>query len=194
MTAPGTLAIYAAPPFAEICRLLRRLGLDAARGERALAGPGASALHVFAWLLTAGAVRFRRACLCGLSAVSTLRASLGWLWIVEKQRPDAWDMTGACDLSAWRGNHPLLRPGQPEHQLHSVQPDVRLPNLEFTSCHAFLMSWIVRSFLAVLLAVSLFGATVMRYRPDLRRRSRQLPIRAAKAIALRTRHAASPAK
>ena len=52
----------------------------------------------------------------------------------------------------------FLRPGRLDQQQHSVN---RLCVVEIvSSCHARRMSWIVRSFLAVLLAVSLFGAAV----------------------------------
>ena len=63
--------------------------------------PGILSLAVFAWLLTLAPSDFAGRAYAAYGGVY-IAASLGWLWLVEKQRPDAWDMTGAaiCVLGA----------------------------------------------------------------------------------------------
>ena len=56
--------------------------------------PGVLSLLLFAWLLTlvpSGAAGRAYAAYGGIYVM----ASILWLWIVEQQRPDRWDVTGA---------------------------------------------------------------------------------------------------
>ena len=96
-----TAAIYAAAALAEIAGCFAfwawlRLGHSAV-----WAVAGVAALIAFAWLLTLVEVVAAGRAYAAYGGVY-IAASLGWLWLVEKQRPDAWDMTGAaiCVLGA----------------------------------------------------------------------------------------------
>ena len=62
--------------------------------------PAAASLALFAWLLTLHPTASGR--VYAAYGGVYIAASLVWLWLVEKQRPDAWDMTGAaiCLLGA----------------------------------------------------------------------------------------------
>ena len=64
---------------------------------RALFGwsPGLLSLAVFAWLLTLALSDFAGRAYAAYGGVY-IAASLVWLWAVEKQRPDTWDMTGVA--------------------------------------------------------------------------------------------------
>jgi small multidrug resistance family-3 protein len=63
--------------------------------------PGLVSLAMFAWLLTLAPSDFAGRSYAAYGGVY-IAASLFWLWVVEKQRPDAWDMTGAafCAIGA----------------------------------------------------------------------------------------------
>jgi small multidrug resistance family-3 protein len=63
--------------------------------------PGLGGLAVFAWLLTFAPAEFAGRTYAAYGGVY-IAASLVWLWSVEKQRPDTWDVTGAtvCLLGA----------------------------------------------------------------------------------------------
>ena len=89
-----TAAIYAAAALAEIAGCFAfwawlRLGASAW-----WLAPGLVALGLFAWLLT-----FIESDAAGRAYAAYggvyIAASLMWLWLVEKQRPDTWDVTGA---------------------------------------------------------------------------------------------------
>jgi small multidrug resistance family-3 protein len=56
--------------------------------------PGVAALVAFAWLLALTPPAFAGRAYAAYGGVY-IAASLGWLWAVEGQRPDAWDVTGA---------------------------------------------------------------------------------------------------
>ena len=101
MTAPATLAIYAGAALAEIAGCFAvwawmRQGLSAL-----WLVPGILSLAVFAWLLTLAPSDFAGRAYAAYGGVY-IAASLVWLWAVEKQRPDAWDLSGAmlCFLGA----------------------------------------------------------------------------------------------
>ena|SRR5690625_2317162 len=94
MTAVSTLSIYAAAAVAEIGGCFAawawlRLGASAL-----WLVPGIASLAVFAWLLTLAPLDFAGRAYAAYGGVY-IAASLVWLWAVEGQRPDAWDLTGA---------------------------------------------------------------------------------------------------
>ena len=72
MNAPGTLAIYIGAALAEI----------------------AGCFAVWAWMRQAPSDFAGRA-YAAYGGVY-IAASLLWLWLIEKQRPDTWDLTGAA--------------------------------------------------------------------------------------------------
>lgn len=101
MTAPATLAIYAAAALAEIAGCFTvwawmRLGASAL-----WLLPGVVSLAAFAWALTLAPSDFAGRAYAAYGGVY-IAASLAWLWVIEGQRPDAWDLTGAilCLLGA----------------------------------------------------------------------------------------------
>lgn len=57
--------------------------------------PGAVSLAVFAWLLTLHPVSGAGRVYAAYGGVY-IAASLFWLWLVEHQRPDRWDLFGAA--------------------------------------------------------------------------------------------------
>ena len=57
--------------------------------------PAMISLGVFAWLLTLAPSEFAGRSYAAYGGVY-IASSLVWLWVVEKQRPDPWDMTGAA--------------------------------------------------------------------------------------------------
>lgn len=57
--------------------------------------PGLASLAVFAWLLTLAPSNAAGRAYAAYGGVY-IAASLLWLWVVEKQRPDPWDLTGAA--------------------------------------------------------------------------------------------------
>lgn len=57
--------------------------------------PGLPSLAVFAWLLTLAPSDFAGRAYAAYGGVY-IAASLLWLWMVEKQRPDPWDLSGAA--------------------------------------------------------------------------------------------------
>ena len=63
--------------------------------------PGLVSLAIFAWLLTLAPSDFAGRSYAAYGGVY-ISASLIWLWAVEKQRPDFWDVTGGaiCLLGA----------------------------------------------------------------------------------------------
>lgn len=101
MTAPAILAIYAGAALAEIAGCFAVWAWMRQGASALWLVPGILSLAVFAWLLTLAPSDFAGRAYAAYGGVY-IAASLGWLWIVEKQRPDAWDMTGAtiCLLGA----------------------------------------------------------------------------------------------
>ncbi len=57
--------------------------------------PGLASLAAFAWLLTRIDADFAGRAYAAYGGVY-IAASLAWLWLVEGQRPDRWDLTGAA--------------------------------------------------------------------------------------------------
>jgi len=56
--------------------------------------PGLAALMIFAMLLTQIEAAYAGRTFAAYGGVY-ISASLAWLWIIEDQRPDRWDLTGA---------------------------------------------------------------------------------------------------
>ncbi|WP_315899678.1 YnfA family protein [Qipengyuania gaetbuli] len=63
--------------------------------------PGVLSLVIFAWLLTLAPTDAAGRAYAVYGGIY-IAASLLWLWIVERQQPDRWDVTGAavCILGA----------------------------------------------------------------------------------------------
>ena len=57
--------------------------------------PGVVSLAAFAWLLTLTPADAAGRSFAAYGGVY-IAASLAWLWLVEGQRPDRWDVTGAA--------------------------------------------------------------------------------------------------
>ena len=97
-----TLALFLATALAEIVGCyLPWLWLWLRHGQSPwLLLPAALSLGLFAWLLTLHPTASGR--VYAAYGGVYIAASLVWLWAVEKQRPDAWDLSGAmlCFLGA----------------------------------------------------------------------------------------------
>ena len=57
--------------------------------------PGTLSLLLFAWLLTRIDALFAGRAYAAYGGVY-IAASLGWMWLVEKARPDRWDLIGVA--------------------------------------------------------------------------------------------------
>ena len=101
MTAPGSLAIYVGAALAEIAGCFAVWTWMRQGASVLWLLPGLASLALFAWLLTLAPSEFAGRAYAAYGGVY-IAASLGWLWAVEKQRPDTWDLTGAaiCVLGA----------------------------------------------------------------------------------------------
>jgi small multidrug resistance family-3 protein len=101
MTAIPTVALYALAALAEIAGCFAvwawmRLGSSAL-----WLVPGLVSLAAFAWLLTLAPTDFAGRAHAAYGGIY-IAASLVWLWAIEGQRPDTWDLAGAllCVLGA----------------------------------------------------------------------------------------------
>lgn len=94
MTPPSTLAIYAGAALAEIAGCFAVWAWMRQGASVLWLLPGLFSLAVFAWLLTLAPSDFAGRAYAAYGGVY-IAASLVWLWAVEGQRPDGWDMTGA---------------------------------------------------------------------------------------------------
>ena len=101
MTAPSTLAIYAGAAIAEIAGCFAVWAWMRQGASALWLIPGILSLAVFAWLLTLAPSDFAGRAYAAYGGVY-IAASLDWLWLVEKQRPNVWDIAGAavCGLGA----------------------------------------------------------------------------------------------
>lgn len=89
-----TLVIYAAAALAEIAGCFA-IWAWMRQGANALwLVPGLASLVVFAWLLTLAPSDVAGRAYAAYGGVY-IAASLLWLWLVERQRPDHWDLSGA---------------------------------------------------------------------------------------------------
>ncbi len=94
MAALRTIALFALTAVAEIVGCyLPYLWLRKGRSPLLLA-PAALALATFAWLLSLHPTAAGRT-YAAYGGVYVAMA-LGWLWLVEAQRPDRWDLAGAA--------------------------------------------------------------------------------------------------
>lgn len=93
MIVARTLALFVVTAGAEIAGCyLPWLWLRRQRSPLLLA-PAALSLALFAWLLTLHPMMASRTYAAyGGVYVAT---ALGWMWLVERQRPDRWDLVGA---------------------------------------------------------------------------------------------------
>lgn len=94
MTAPATLAIYAAAALAEIAGCFAFWAWMRQGASAFWLLPGMASLAVFAWLLTLAPSDFAGRAYAAYGGVY-VAASLAWLWAIEGRRPDSWDLTGA---------------------------------------------------------------------------------------------------
>ncbi|TKA98416.1 YnfA family protein [Cereibacter changlensis] len=101
MNALGTFAIYAGAALAEILGCFAVWAWMRQGASLLWLIPGLVSLAVFAWLLTLAPSDFAGRAYAAYGGVY-VATSLLWLWLVEKQRPEAWDMSGAllCLLGA----------------------------------------------------------------------------------------------
>ncbi|MDZ4134842.1 MAG: YnfA family protein [Pseudotabrizicola sp.] len=95
MTVPGNLAIYAGAALAEIAGCFAVWAWMRQGASALWLIPGLASLAIFAWLLTLAPSEFAGRAYAAYGGVY-IAASLVWLWAVEKQRPDTWDLTGAA--------------------------------------------------------------------------------------------------
>jgi small multidrug resistance family-3 protein len=101
MSSAPTVALYALAALAEIAGCFAvwawmRLGASAL-----WLFPGLVSLAAFAWLLTLAPTDFAGRAYAAYGGIY-IAASLVWLWAIEGQRPDTWDLAGAllCVLGA----------------------------------------------------------------------------------------------
>lgn len=94
MTAPGTLATYAGAALAEITGCFAVWAWMRQGASALWLVPGLASLAAFAWLLILAPSDVAGRAYAAYGGVY-IAASLLWLWLVEKQRPDSWDLTGA---------------------------------------------------------------------------------------------------
>ena len=94
MTPPGTVAIYVGAALTEIAGCFAVWAWMRQGASVLWLLPGLFSLAVFAWLLTLAQSDFAGRAYAAYGGVY-IAASLVWLWAVEGQRPDGWDMTGA---------------------------------------------------------------------------------------------------
>lgn len=101
MTAPATLTIYAGAALAEIAGCFAVWAWMRQGASALWLVPGILSLAVFAWLLTLAPSDFAGRAYAAYGGVY-IAASLDWLWLFEKQRPNVWDIAGAavCGLGA----------------------------------------------------------------------------------------------
>lgn len=90
-----TILIYAAAAAAEIAGCFAVWAWMRQGASAFWLVPGLVSLGVFAWLLTLAPSEFAGRSYAAYGGVYIV-ASLGWLWAIEKQRPDTWDLTGAA--------------------------------------------------------------------------------------------------
>lgn len=96
-----TLLIYFGAAFAEITGCFAFWAWMRQGANALWLVPGLFSLALFAWLLTLAPSDFAGRAYAAYGGVY-IAASLTWLWMVEKQRPDIWDAVGAlfCLLGA----------------------------------------------------------------------------------------------
>ncbi|UVC07900.1 YnfA family protein [Rhizobium sp. TH2] len=88
-----TYLIYAAAAFAEIAGCFAFWAWLKLDKSPLWLAPGMVSLALFAWLLTFIPVEAAGRAYAAYGGVY-ITASILWLWLVEGQRPDRWDLTG----------------------------------------------------------------------------------------------------
>ncbi|MFY8095576.1 MAG: YnfA family protein [Niveispirillum sp.] len=92
--AGGTVLLYILAALAEIAGCFA-FWAWMREGRSALwLAPGMASLALFAWVLTRVPVDAAGRAFAAYGGVY-IAASLAWMWLVEGQRPDRWDITGA---------------------------------------------------------------------------------------------------
>lgn len=101
MTALPTLGIYAMAALAEIAGCFAVWAWMRLGASPIWLIPGLVSLAAFAWLLTLAPSDLAGRAYAAYGGIYII-ASLGWLWQIEGQRPDLWDLAGAalCMLGA----------------------------------------------------------------------------------------------
>ncbi|TNC71676.1 YnfA family protein [Rubellimicrobium roseum] len=90
-----TLAVYAAAALLEIAGCFAVWAWARGGASALWLGPGVLALLGFAWLLTRSEAAFAGRAYAAYGGVY-VAASVLWLWAVEGQRPDRWDLAGGA--------------------------------------------------------------------------------------------------
>lgn len=89
-----TAAIYAGAALAEIAGCFAVWAWMRQGASTLWLLPGLASLAAFAWLLSLAPADFAGRAYAAYGGVYIV-ASLIWLWLVERQRPDHWDLGGA---------------------------------------------------------------------------------------------------
>ena len=90
----STLALYVAAAVAEIAGCFAFWHWLRGGGHVAWLLPGLACLVLFAWLLTRSGVDFAGRAYAAYGGIYIV-SSLCWLWWIEGQPPDRWDLGGA---------------------------------------------------------------------------------------------------
>lgn len=90
-----TLALYIGAAVAEIAGCFAVWAWARNGGSALWLIPGLLSLALFAWLLTRTGIDFAGRAYAAYGGVY-IAASLVWLWAIEEQRPDRWDVIGAA--------------------------------------------------------------------------------------------------
>lgn len=90
----NALLIYAAAAIAEIAGCFAFWAWLRQDRSALWVAPGIAALVLFAWLLTLAPTEHAGRAYAAYGGIY-IAASLVWLWTIEGQRPDRWDMAGA---------------------------------------------------------------------------------------------------
>jgi small multidrug resistance family-3 protein len=90
-----TFAIYAGAALAEIAGCFAVWAWMRQGASALWLLPGLASLAVFAWLLTLAPTTFAGRAYAAYGGVY-VAASVAWLWMVDGQRPDVWDVVGAA--------------------------------------------------------------------------------------------------
>ena len=88
-----TFAVFILAAVAEICGCYSLWAVLRLKASPLWLCPGLLSLCAFAWLLTLTDTSAAGRAFAGYGAIY-IAASIGWLWLVEKQRPDIWDLAG----------------------------------------------------------------------------------------------------
>lgn len=90
-----TFAIYAGAALAEIAGCFAVWAWMRQGASALWLLPGLASLAVFAWLLTLAPSAFAGRAYAAYGGVY-VAASVAWLWVIDNQRPDTWDILGAA--------------------------------------------------------------------------------------------------